>query len=503
MQSFRLGTIMVSLAMAAFLISLDSFIINVAITTISGEIGVRRDVGIWLITVFTMGNTLFVPFSARLAEIIGSKKVFLIGVIVFSLASLCCGLIDNFSWILFFRMVQGAGGGLILPVSLSLIIQSFPPEKRSVAIGFWSFFVMVGPAMGPMIGGWLSNNHWHWLFFCNPPIGIIIFFTVWLLLEEKEKIQKKSFDLMGFILLGCFLFPLQIACNRGQLDDWFRAKIIPSLFLISFISFGLFLIYSIKRKNPFLDLTFFSKINFLLPSITTGIAMGMLFSSFVLEALWTFQSLGYTPAWSGLSLAPVGLFPLIMYPLIGRILPLFDIKIWVISSFLLYACTFFWLSHLNVEISFTYLIFPRLVQGIGFALFTVPNASIVLKGVKEESLTFAISLFSFVRLFFVGLIVALCTALWTHRETFYQSRLVEKAYANNPFFQQMVDYFQQVTMKHKQPISLAYDAVVQQASTLALADIYYLFAIVFLLLCIPVLFYQKISSNSAEQKQKA
>lgn len=498
MASLRPMIIMICLALAAFLISLDSFIINVAITTISGEIGVRRDTGVWLITVFTMGSTLFVPFSARLAEIIGSKKVFLLGLFIFSFASFLCGYLDNFAWLLFFRMIQGVGGGLILPVSLSLIIQSFPPEKRSVAIGFWSFFVMVGPAMGPMIGGWLSDTHWHWLFFCNPPIGIFIFFTVWLLLEEKEQLQNKSFDIPGFLLLGFFLFPLQIACNRGQLDDWFRSIFIPSMFLLAFVSFGLFLIHSIQKKNAFLDLNFFAKINFLLPSFTTGIAMGMLFSSFVLEALWTYQSLGYTPAWSGLSLAPVGIFPLIMYPLIGRILPYINIKILVIFSFLLYAATFYWLSHLNVEISFSYLILPRLIQGIGFALFTVPNASIVLQGVKEESITFAISLFSFVRLFFVGIIVALGTALWAHREAFYQSRITEKTYENNPFFQQLIDYFSGLPLEPLQSLNLAYDAVMQQASTLALADIYYLFALIFLVLTIPILFYQK-----PLQKQKA
>ncbi len=450
----------------------------------------RTDVGTWLITLFTMANTLFVPLAGRLANRIGHVHVFLLGLILFFIGSAMCGISNNFPFLLIYRVIQGAGGGLILPVSLSLILAYFPENKRGVAIGFWSFFVMVGPAMGPMVGGWLANTHWHWMFLMNLPISLFIFIVVITIVGlKKEETEKAHFDYRGFALLVLFIAPLQIAFNRGQIDDWFRSDFIITLFIISATALVFFLLWGFLNRNSFIDFSYFSRRNFSLASLTTGMGMGMLFASFVLESMWVQKTLGYTPAWAGISLAPLGILPLIMYPVMGRLVGLLDARIWVISSFLLYACTFFWLSRINTETTFWFLAAPRFVQGIGFALFTVPNSALAIQNVKKENLTYVISLFSFVRLTIVGFAVALMSALWIHREAFYQTRTASRSFPNNPHFKQLLAQFSQVSTPD-QAIGLANDAVMAHAQTLGLADIYYAFAWCFLGLCLIVLCYK-------------
>lgn len=485
--------LLVAFALAAFLVSLDGFIVNVAIPTISGEIGVREDVGTWIITVFTMANTLFVPISGKLAKRFGSRRVFVLGIFVFSLGSSLSGLAYNYTYFLVCRVIQGAGAGLILPVSLTLIIDHFPEEKRSIAVGFWSFFAMVGPAMGPMIGGWLSDYHWHWMFYVNLPLSLGILVTVYAvlgsLLGEKQETEGRV-DTVGMLLLLVGMGALQIALNRGQIDDWFRSPFIVGLFILSGCALAYFFVWVRFQSDPIIDLSHFTERNFLLACLCMGGAMSLLFSSFVLDSLWVQEALGYTPAWAGLTLTPVGIFPLVFYPLMGRLAPKLDLRLWVVMSFLLFACTFFWLSRLNSFVSFWQIALPRLIQGIGFPMFTVPMALLAVHGTKKTDLPLVISLFSFFRLMCVALGVPLATTLWIHRTAFYRSRIAEQSYVTNVNFQDLVERFSVVASSKQQALDMSNTFLVGEGSTLALGDVYYAFAWVFVGLCGLTLFYR-------------
>jgi MFS transporter, DHA2 family, multidrug resistance protein len=484
--------LLTAIALAAFLTSLDGFIVNVAIPTIASELGVREDIGTWLITIFSTASTVCVPIAGYLSRHISAYRLFLGSLIVFLLASLMAGLAHNFQVLLLGRLFQGMGAGFLTPVSLALIIHNFPEEKRSIAVGFWGFFVMVGPAMGPMVGGWLATDHWPWMFFLNVPVCLFSLAIVLILLqEEKEALSNEPVDYFGVALLFSWVGLIQVALNRWNIDDWFRSPFITTLFCIAALCFCLFLIWEWFHPNPFVNLTQFTKRTFCLPAFTTGIAMGVLFSSFVLDSLWVQRVLGYTPAWAGLTLSPVGIFPLIFFPLLGRFVKLLDFRIWVLASFSLYALTFYWLSHINLYSSFWSLAFPRLIQGIGFAFFTVPNSLFVVQGVLPSQLTLTISLFSFVRMLFVGFGVSLSITLWIARETFYQSRIIERTDLANPLFTDLLQPFKSWTGSISKSYALGYKTLVNQASTLALADIYALFSWIFVALCFIVLFYPK------------
>ncbi|NGX61339.1 MAG: Multidrug export protein EmrB [Chlamydiae bacterium] len=472
-----------AIGLAAFMVSLDGFIVNVAIPTISGGLGIRDDLGTWIITLFTMSSTLFVPLTGWLAQRIGSIHLFGIATLWFSLFSFLCGIAHNFPLLLFFRVLQGAAAGLLIPLTLSLILATFPQNKKSIAIGFWSFFVMVAPAMGPMVGGWFSNYHWAWLFYVSVPIGLFCGITVVVLLwgHKEEKIHL-PLDWVGMSLIFLGLGTLQVALNRGQLHDWFRSPFITTLFLISFLSLTFFFIWEVFQKNPFLEIYRFRKWNFSLATLFMGTAMGVLFSSFILDSLWVQSTLGYTPAWAGYTLTPVGVFPLLMYPIMGKIVGKLDRRIWMSVSFALYACTFFWLSHINLHSPFWQLALPRLVQGIGFAMFTIPISLIVIEGVAPERMNFVVGLFSFARMMFVALSIPLVTTLWIHRRAFYRSRIMEQTFAENPVFTDLLARFRTLPISEKQLDGLTTDLIVSQANCLGLADIYYLFGWIFVAL---------------------
>lgn len=497
LQGLRLYLVLCAIAFAAFLVSLDGFIVNVAIPSIAGELGVRSDMGTWMITVFSTTSTIFIAFSGYVARRIGHLKLFVFALLLFLFSSLMVGLSPNFSMLLFFRTVQGASAGLVTPVSLALIIQNFPEAKRAVAIGFWSFFVMVGPAMGPMIGGWLANYHWPWMFFLNIPICLFSLVTILLLLHENKPVKtSRSLDLFGMVLLFTAIAAIQSATNRWNIDDWFRSGFIISLFILAAFALICFIGWELFHPAPFMDLRLLKKRNFVLPSLTSGFGMGMLFSSFVLDSLWVQEVLGYTPAWAGLTLTPVGIFPMIVYPVIGRFIPRFDIRIWVIASFIFYAMTFFWLSRINIYTSFWDIALPRLVQGIGFAAFTVPNAILSIQGVERERLTNVISFYSFIRTLFVGIGVALAITLWTVRETFYQSRMAGRT--TERLLEQLIAPFNALNTSPEMNYALGYEEVVNTASTLGLADIYYLYGWFFIALCFLVLFYKPVKPKACQ-----
>lgn len=482
---------MTAIALAAFLISLDGFILNVAIPTIASELGVRVDMGTWLITVFSTGATAAVPASGFFSTRYGGRSIFLIGLTLFAVTSLYCGFAPTFPLLLLGRTLQGISAGLVTPVSLTLILDHFPPAKKTVGVGFWSFFVMVGPAMGPMIGGWLSDYRWHWLFFMNLPICLITLAIVLILLDkEKKERDPLPIDWLGICLLFTWVGSLQVALNRWNVDDWLRSNFIISMFSLSAFSFVWFIIREYFAPSPVMHLCHLRRREFLLPSLSTAFAMGMIFASITLDALWVQRVLGYTPAWSGLTLSPIGIFPLFCYPLMGRIAGKLDPRIWVIASYILISCTFFWLSRITVYSAYWQLAMPRLIQGIGFAMFTVPNAALVIRNVDAKEINPIVSLYSFMRMLSVGLAVAGGITLWIFRSAFYETRLSARTNPNSPVFEGFLNTFAPYITSPMQEVGLTNIALVDQASTLALADIYYLFGWVFLSLTLLTLFYK-------------
>jgi len=339
---FALATVCVSLG--TFLIALDMFIANVSIPNISGELGISQDQGSWVITSFTVANAIVVPLTGWLTTRFGRIRLFCFASIAFSIASFLCGISFNIEMLLMSRVLQGVVSGSLIPLSQTLLLSIYPKEKKGIAIGLWGLVVMVGPVLGPVIGGWLTFNYgWPWIFFINVPIGIVVGIVVFSLLGSIESERKKlPIDTVGLVLFAVGIASLQIMLDKGKDLDWFASHTIVILAIITCVTLSFFIVWEIFHDHPIIDLSLFKSRNFVLGSVFISITVLFLFGSFVIQPLWVQGPLGYTPLWAGFTLAPIGIFAVIIFPLLGLFMHKIDVRIWIAIAYAIFSATFFW-----------------------------------------------------------------------------------------------------------------------------------------------------------------
>ncbi len=489
MTQKSLSLLMMGVCIGVFLVSVDGFIINVALPTIAGELGVRSEISIWLITIFILPYTVSVPLAGNLATRYGNKIVFLAGLIIFSIGSFICGFAYNYTYLLFCRLVQGCGAGMLIPSSRGLISLNFPKDKRVLPVTLRSFAVMVGPAFGPILGGLLSNVHWHWLFFSAVPVALCCFLIVAAVPTLKSETKIYRFDWIGFALMVVFILALQVTLDRGQLYDWLHSKIIVTCLVAMFVSFPLFLVWELYQLNPMVYLYAFAKRNFTIATISASIALSLIFASFSLDVLWLHRYMGYPPMWAGLTIFPIGFFPILLYPMMTSILKKYDPRAVAFLGALAFVLAFFLKSKMNLEISFTRLAVARLIQGIGFPLLTTPSSLLYTAGFSDEKMPMINSLYSFARMITSAIGVAVGMILWIHRQAFYLTRLSARTYLEDERFTGFLSKLEPIASSAEQLTGIANQAIAAQAATLALADIYHLFMWITAIVCFLVLLY--------------
>jgi len=465
--------------LGTLLITLDQFIANVSIPSISGELGVSQDQGAWVITSFTVANAIMVPLTGWMTTMIGRVRLFCLATILFAITSWLCGLSVSMPMLVFFRVLQGLASGGLIPLSQTLLMLIFPPEKKGVAIGFWGLVVMIGPAMGPVLGGWITDHYgWAWIFYVNVPIGFMAGIFTYFLLSRFESPRKKvPIDAIGLGLFVIGISSLQVMLDKGNDLDWWRSHFIVTLTITSIVSLSFFVVWELFHPTPVIDLSFFKSRNFTLGSITTSITMLFLFGSFILVPLWVQAQLGYTPLWAGYTLAPIGVFAIFLFPLVGLIIHYLDLRIWIAISFILFALTFFWFSSLNIDATFWQIAGPRFFQGIGFALFYIPLTTISIEGIPEHRMPSAAGLFSFIRILFISIGVTFSMTLWIRGQAFFQSRIVENVIPANPAYgEYLADLQSTIGIQGRTADAFLNEMVINQSYTLSLLDIFYLSA---------------------------
>ncbi|MCH9625576.1 MAG: Multidrug export protein EmrB [Chlamydiales bacterium] len=435
LMGFKLVVAIFFVAFGTLLITLDQFIANVAIPTISGELGVSLDNGTWVITSYTVANAISIPLTGWLTSLVGRIRLFSISAILFAIMSFLCGQAQSFEMLLFFRVGQGLVSGSLIPLSQALLLMLLP-QKKNLAIGIWGLVVMVGPAMGPVVGGWITGNiNWRWIFNINVPLGILIGLITLILLFNFESVRKKlPMDGVGIALLVITVGAFQVMLDRGTDDDWFRSGFIVALLIITVIGLSFFLVWEHYHHAPVVDLSFFKSWNFSLGSIVIGMSVMLALGSLVVGPNWVQAQLGYTPLWAGYSIALFGVGGVIFFPLVGRYLHIMDLRIWISIGFVCMSLSFFYMAYLSIWTPFSNLAWPRLFQGVGFAFFFVPLITISLAGIPESKMPSAAGVFSFVRMLFISGGIALNTTYFTLRENFFQSRYVESVIPSNPQF---------------------------------------------------------------------
>ncbi len=491
----------IMLALATFMIVLDYSIANVSIPYIAGDLGVSSDQGTYVITSFAVGNGIVLAISGWLTKRIGAIRLLLISLLLFVALSWVCGASRNFALLVFARFLQGAVAGPLIPISQTLILQYNPPEKRNMAMAFWSMVVVVGPVIGPILGGWLTFDYkWPWIFFINVPVGLIAAFFIWRMIGgHKEKIEKVPLEVVGLILLTIGMSCLQVFLDKGQQWDWWRSPLIRILSTATFVSLSFLIIWEVTHPRPLLDLKLAKIRSFWISLVCIFISYGMYFGSVVLIPLWLQTNMGYTSPWAGIAVAPVGIAPILFTPLVPMVLKRFGKVLPLASAFLCFAISSFYTAFFTTDVDIYHVAFSRLLLGFGFIFFITPLIGMSVQGVPDSRLANAASIFHFVRAVSGGIGTSIFTTMWTRRTYFHHERLGEAITEYTPnsaaFFQEA----SQAGVTQAPALNLLNQAVDNQAALLAINDCFYVMGWGFLLLCL-LLFFARDTSPAGSRK---
>ncbi|MBS4167660.1 DHA2 family efflux MFS transporter permease subunit [Parachlamydia sp. AcF125] len=502
----RLLLLNIALGLGTFIQILDTSIANVAIPYIAGSLAVSANQGTWVITSFAASNAIVLPLTGWLSDYFGKVKLFVYSVFLFSLTSFLCGLATDLTLLVFFRVLQGAVAGSLIPLSQSLIVTNNPPEKRGAALGFWSMIVVVAPVVGPILGGYLTEEYsWPWIFYINVPIGIFSGVMVALLLSDREsEIVRNPIDWTGLFLLSIGVACLQVMLDKGEDLDWFDSHVICILGIVSLIAISYFIVWTFYQPYPIVSFKFFAYRNFTLGTIITTLGYLAFFASTVVVPLWLQTAQGYTAYRAGLAVAPIGIFPVLLSFFIGQYLHSLDLRLWTALCFALFSLGFFIQAHFISGISIQHIMFVRLIQGIGLALFFIPLVQLSLGNIPNEEYARASGLFNFIRILVgSGFGTSLSVALWDRLEIFHHGRLTELATSYHPAIAQLYEQLPHVsTAFTRSVIDQALDRqIAQQSHMLATNDLSWIVAWTFICMVPILLFCKPVHKRSTDASQ--
>lgn len=329
LKGSRLVLLTFSVSLGIFMNVLDISIANVAIPTIAGDLAVSPDQGTWVITSFAVSQAIMLPITGWLAKRFGEVRLYVLSTFLFTVVSVLCGLSENLSMLVFFRVLQGAVSGPMIPLSQSILLANYPENKKGFATGLWAMVAVVAPIVGPILGGWITDNYtWPWIFYINVPIGIMsAVFTYILLTGRDTPIKKTPIDVIGLLLLTIGIGTLQILLDNGNDLDWFNSNVIIVLAVVSFVALSFLIVWELTAEHPIIDLFLFTKRNFLIGTLALTLGYFLYFSNVVIFPLWLQTQMGYTPTWAGLATAPIGILPFFISPLVGNYMGRFDLRL--------------------------------------------------------------------------------------------------------------------------------------------------------------------------------
>ena len=415
------------LGMATFMQVLDLTIANVSLPAITGDLGAATSQGAWVITSYAVANAITVPLTGWLSDRYGQARMFVIATALFTCASFLCGLAWTLPMLISARVLQGAMAGFMVPLSQALLIRNYPPEKRGMALAIWGMTVVVAPIVGPLLGGWITDNaHWSWIFFINLPIGVIAAFGTWQLLKDHETpLHRRPLDRVGLALLVVWVGCLQVLLDKGNELDWLNSNFIVALAVIVAVSFSVFLVWELTDAHPIVDLELFRHRNFGMSALALSLAYGVFLGTMVIQSLWLQTQMGYTAQWAGFALAPVGIFAILLAPLVGRGLQHIDPRRFATTAFVVFAVCFFWRTQFTTGADFVTIALPQLLQGVAVSMFFAPLVSINVGGIAPERMASAAGTQNFLRTMCGSFGTSLAIALWTRRESVHRSQLAE------------------------------------------------------------------------------
>jgi DHA2 family multidrug resistance protein len=481
-SGWTLVLLTLSLSLGIFMNVLDISIANVAIPTIAGDLGISPNQGTWVITSFSVTTAIFLPLTGWLSRRFGEVKLFLFSTAAFTLFSVLCGLSSNLTMLVIFRVLQGAVAGPMIPLSQSLLLANYPDDKKGFATSLWAMTAVVAPICGPVIGGWITDNYtWPWIFYINIPVGIFSVIVTGIILRGRDTLTSTPrIDMVGIILLTIGIGSLQILLDQGHDLDWFHSNIIIALTVVSIVALTFLVAWELTDDQPIIDLALFKRRNFAIGTLALSLGFLIYFANVVIFPLWLQTQMNYTPTWAGLAAAPVGLFPILVTPLIGKLINKVDLRILVSIGFFAFALSSFWSSDYTTSVSYVQLIEPRLLQGVGIAFFFTPLISIVISGIPANRIASALGLANFFRILGGSFGTSISVTMWSNREAIHNSQLVEQITHYNPISVDALHALSDVGLTNNSNYEVIARIITNQAYMLATNDLFWLGGYIFI-----------------------
>jgi DHA2 family multidrug resistance protein len=435
-------TIIAVISIATFMVVLDTSIANVALAHIAGSVSASYDEATWVITSFLISNAIVIPVSGWLADVLGRKRYYMMSVALFTFSSLMCGLAPNLGFLVVARILQGIGGGGLAPVEQSMMVDTFPPAKRGAAFAAYGVVVIVGPVLGPSLGGWITDNlSWHWVFLINVPIGLLSLFLVSIYVQEPKAMEQErktllrkgiSIDIIGFALVALFLGCLEVTLDRGQRLDWFSSPLITGFAIVCGLSLIAFIPWELTRKDPIVRIDLFGNRNFLIANIFMMIMGVIVFGTtqFIPQLLQ--EVLGYTATNAGLALTVGGLATLLVMPVAGFLTGKVDPRILIGMALAVQGIALWNMSTLDTAMSFGNAAMARLVQSVGLPFLFVPITNAAYVGLKPAENNQASALMNVSRNLGGTFGISLVQTMLARQAQVHQSQYVEQLNPLNP-----------------------------------------------------------------------
>ncbi len=420
-----LGT--VALSLATFMCVLDSSIANVSIPAIAGDLGASPSQATWVITSFAVSNAIAVPLTGWLTQRFGAVRLWTTSVLLFVLASMLCGMATSLEMLVAARVLQGLVAGPLMPLSQTLLMASYPRALAGRALAFWGMTTLVAPVVGPLLGGWLTDNFsWPWIFFINLPVGLLAAGLAWGLYRKRETSTRRlPIDTVGLALLVLGVGAMQLVLDLGPEADWFESTEIVVLGVVAVVGLAVFIAWELTEAHPVVDLRLFGERNFSFGVLATGAGYGLFFGNVVLLPLWLQQWMGYTATQAGMALAPVGVLAILLSPLAGRKVAVWDPRWMATASFVVFFVVMHMRADFTPQTDMATIMVPTLLQGAGLAFYFIPLTTLSLAGIPLSRLPAAAGLSTFVRIASGAMGASISTTLWESRAVMHHAHLVE------------------------------------------------------------------------------
>lgn len=468
---------------------MDMTAVNVALGHIRGSLSAGIDESTWAITSYLVSNAVIIPLSGWLSRFFGRKRYLIISVTLFTVSSFLCGSAWSLNSLIFFRVLQGIGGGALQPISQAILFETFLPKQRGMAMAIFGIGIMFGPIMGPLLGGLITDNwSWHWVFFINIPIGIVsILMTLFFIFDPPYmKRMKMKIDYWGLVFLTVGVGCLQTVLDKGQREEWLSSSFIVWLSIISAVSIILFVIRELFVEHPIVNLKTLKDISFSTGCLVMFCTFFNLFGSIVLQPIYVQTLMGYTATLAGLVLAPGGVASMLTMPIVGKLITKINPKGILVFGIIICAYSTHLMSKFNLSADFYSIALPRMILGIGMGLTVIPLMTLAFSTIKKEEMANATAIYNFLRNLGGSFGVAFVTTMISRRAQFHQSHLVEHLTPFDTSYQIATQQSAQILefrgfesfLSQYGGLNAVYKELLRQASMLSFNDTFHLTSII-------------------------